>query len=50
VLKIDAKDLGIKYAPDMVEVTPSFDMQILFERLNYSPLIQKGYLSPEIDP
>lgn len=39
--------MGIKYGD--FEMAPDFNMNINFERLNYTPLLEDYYLSKDID-
>ena len=49
---IDMKDMGIfKYEnlTQKFEIAPSYDMKVIFEKLNYSPWLEDSFSSKEID-
>ena len=46
---IDMKDMGIRYDSNKFELAPSFDMRIIFEKLNYTPLLEDSFNSKNID-
>jgi hypothetical protein len=47
---IEAKKMGIIfYGKSTFEMAPSFDMEISFEKLNFSPLLVDNYLSEGIN-
>lgn len=43
------KDMGITSDNNKFEVAPSFDMKVIFEKLNYTPLLENNYTSKDID-
>lgn len=43
------KDMGITFDNSKFEVAPSFDMKVIFEKLNYTPLLENNYTSKDID-
>lgn len=47
-MTIIAKDLGIKYNNNF-EIAPSFDLTVLFEKVNYSPYLEDSYCSKGIN-
>lgn len=46
---IEMKDMGIGYSSNQFEIAPSFDMKLIFEKMNYSPLLIESYSSKDID-
>jgi hypothetical protein len=51
-MKIEAKELGIKYKDfngSVFQIAPSFDMNIYFEKINYTPKLEDQYQSRNID-
>lgn len=41
-------EMGIKQNNEF-EITSPFNMKVSIEKLNFTPLISDGYLSPQID-
>ena len=36
---IEMKDMGIGFSSNKFEIAPSFDMKIIIEKMNFSPLL-----------
>lgn len=45
---ISMKDIGFKYNRDF-DIAQSFDLKIIFERANYTPLMENNYVSKYLD-
>jgi hypothetical protein len=37
------KDMGMRFDKNEFEIAPSFDMRIIFEKLNATPLLEDSY-------
>ncbi len=46
---IDMSQMSIKYDSNQFEIAPSFNLNIAFEKLNYTPLLEESYISKDID-
>ncbi len=45
---IDIRDMGFKYNGDF-DIAQSFNINVIFEKFNFTPLIENPYLAKEID-
>eukprot|EP00347_Sterkiella_histriomuscorum_P000566 403375355 len=46
---IDMKEMGIRFDHNRFEIAPSYDMKIVFEKLNQSPYLEESFNSKHID-
>lgn len=46
---IDMTQMSIKYDSNQFQIAPSLNLNIIFEKLNYSPLLEESYTSKDID-
>jgi hypothetical protein len=51
-MEIECKQMGmlVERGGEVFKVTKPFDMNIRFDKLNYTPLLAQSFLSPQIDP
>jgi len=52
-MEIDCKQMGIRILEEsgqLFHMTSPYDLNVKFDKLNYTPLLSQSFLSPQIDP